>query len=364
MDTPEQSLENGLGGAISLTNGFQTGDQRASFAEGRVGSASGMDLSRLPAPNALVGSQHETLFKMCRTIRYGKKVKCTLSASGRWASHISRAHFILDECGGPPALTSQRSRSQVAMMIWWDATLALVSRQGPILPRPYLDHLRSHETDDQWSFYQLSGCPTELVVHISSLAELAQQKELASSMTWLAFDLTPVLHIEAQICSWKNPSSCSYFATDFELNHTAGTDEDTLHARKDRYHCIEAWRHALLLYIERVFKWDRGVSQPKTMGRLIRSTLDHVRCCRRTSMTQKQLLLPVFLAGSETRDEEMRSVVRRYCRWWGQRSRYHMFHSVPSLLEEIWAAESWWGDVVDSKTRGTSGQTPVQYLLG
>ncbi|THC95334.1 hypothetical protein EYZ11_005194 [Aspergillus tanneri] len=65
-------------------------------------------------------------------------------------------------------------------MIWWDATLALVSRQGPILPRPYLDHLRSHETDDQWSFYQLSGCPTELVVQTKTLSMLEKIDTIAS----------------------------------------------------------------------------------------------------------------------------------------------------------------------------------------
>ncbi|PLB46425.1 hypothetical protein P170DRAFT_465948 [Aspergillus steynii IBT 23096] len=290
---------------------------------------------------------------------------CTLSASGRWSSHITRVRSILEESGGPSALTTQRARAQVAMMMWWDATLALVSRQGTILSRAYLDYLQRYEKEDQWSFYQLSGCPTDLVAHIFSLAELAHQRELASTMAWLTFDLTPIVQIEAQIRHWKHPLYSSHLVElDSDSEDFEDADESSFHAQQDRYHCAEAWRHALLLYIERVFKWERGTPRPRSLSRLVRITLDHVRCCRRTSLTQKQVLLPVFLAASETSSEEMRDIARNYCRWWGDRSRYHMFHSVPGLLEEIWSGDYWWGSVVDSKTRGTVGHIPVEFLLG
>ncbi|KAE8318357.1 fungal-specific transcription factor domain-containing protein [Aspergillus transmontanensis] len=296
---------------------------------------------------------------------------CTLSASGRWSTYLTRAHSILEACGGPPALDNARIRSQVAMILWWDATLALVSRQGTVFSQPYLDHLIHSEKKDRWSFYDLTGCPSDLVVIIFKLAELAHQSTIASTMKWLTFNLTPIVQIEKQLRSWTHPSFAAPSYNQVSSSADDGTraiplDEDTFHAHQDRHHCAEAWRHALLLYIERIFRWDRSQIRPLSIPCLARLTLNHVRCCRRTSQTQKQLLLPVFLAGSETGDEEMRDLARGYCRWWGERSRYNMFHSVPVLLEDIWGGDKWWGDVVDEKTKGASAAdgSNVQFLFG
>jgi hypothetical protein len=103
------------------------------------------------------------------------------------------------------------------------------------------------------------------------------------------------------------------------------------------------------------------------VARLVRKTLDHIRCCRRTSQTQKQLLLPAFLAGSETSDEDMRDFVKGFCSYWADKSRYSMFSSVPLLLDEIWSTGKWWGAVIDSKTRSRVsdfGKNSMQILLG
>ncbi|OGM44196.1 hypothetical protein ABOM_006996 [Aspergillus bombycis] len=295
---------------------------------------------------------------------------CTLSASGRWSTYLTRAHSILEACGGPSALDNARIRAQVAMILWWDATLALISRQGTVFSQPYLDHLIRAEKKDRWSFYDLTGCPSDLVAIIFKLAELSHQSTIASTMEWLTFNLTPIVQIEEQLRSWTHPSFAAPSYNQAGPNVEDGTrtlplDEDTFHARQDRHHCAEAWRYALLLYIERIFRWDRNQTRPLSIPCLARLTLNHVRCCRRTSQTQKQLLLPVFLAGSETGDEEMRDLARSYCRWWGERSRYNMFHSVPALLEDIWGGDRWWGDVVDEKTKGTSAEgSNVQFLFG
>ncbi|KAK1143722.1 hypothetical protein N8T08_006122 [Aspergillus melleus] len=313
---------------------------------------------------------------------------CTISASGQWTTHLTRIFSILEGCGGVSALNNQRIRAQIAMVVWWDATLALISRQGTVFPEAYLERLKEAEKQDKWSFYDLTGCPSELVDHIFHLAQLAQQSEIASSMTWLTFDLAPVMQIEAHLRNGTSfsssnsvPPSAPATSTDkasadtrpgpsapsTERNDTNGAEEceESMHAQEDRHHCIEAWRHSLLLYIERIFKWDRTPSsRPSAIPRLLRITLDHVRCCRRTSQTQKQLLLPVFLAGSETSDDEMQQVVREYCQWWGERSRYNMFHSVPTLLEDVWGGNKWWGAVVDEKTRATGNGAKVQFLFG
>jgi hypothetical protein len=101
---------------------------------------------------------------------------------------------------------------------------------------------------------------------------------------------------------------------------------------------------------------------------LVRKTLDHIRCCRRSSQTQKQLLLPVFLAGSETSDEDMRVFVKRYCAYWAEKSRYSMFNSVPTLLDEIWSTGNWWGRVINNTATGTTSdgraKSTTQLLLG
>lgn len=186
-------------------------------------------------------------------------------------------------------------------------------------------------------------------------------------MTWLTFDLSPVIEIESQLRTWKQSSFTApeYSTTDHSYHDSGRDSESTFHARQDRHHVAEAWRHALLLYIERIFRRDRSRTRPRAIQQLARLTLNHIRCCRRTSQMQKQLLHPVFLAGSETGDEEMQSLVRGYCHWWGKRSRYNMFHSVPALLEDIWGGSKWWGVVVDEKTKGAIGEgVNMQFLFG
>ncbi|PLB49686.1 hypothetical protein P170DRAFT_357297 [Aspergillus steynii IBT 23096] len=305
---------------------------------------------------------------------------CTISASGQWSTHLTRVFSILESCGGVSALNNARIRAQVAMVVWWDITLALVSRHGTVFPEAYLKRLTQAEKHDKWSFYDLTGCPSDLVVNMFQLAQLAHQSEIASSMTWLSFDLAPVIQIHSHLKNGKSfsssfptpdpPNSTTAAAASSKepgnsAENTEEESEESFHAQEDQHHCIEAWRHALLLYIERIFKWDRSSERrPAAIPRLLRITLDHVRCCRRTSQTQKQLLLPVFLAGSETGDEEMQQVVREYCQWWGERSRYNMFHSVPTLLEDVWGGNKWWGAVVDEKTRAAGNGAKVQFLFG
>ena len=105
--------------------------------------------------------------------------------------------------------------------------------------------------------------------------------------------------------------------------------------------------------------------RPFTTMRPVCKIMDYVRCCRKRSLVQKQLLLPMFLAGSEVAEHEMRLFVREYCEWWKEQSRYNMFSSVLTLLEQIWQENDsapymeWWG----SKTT-CRGQDSLQFLFG
>lgn len=225
-----------------------------------------------------------------------------------------------------------------------------------------MEFLVRWEKEDNWSFFDLTGCPGDLVSYLFDLAELARQNEIARSMKWISFNMTPVIEIEEKLNRWNHTSS--FPSTNGDIPGLPDTEiERRFHESQDRYHCAEAWRYTLLLYLESVFRRDNGHRQSPAIIRLVRKTLDHTKCCRRTSQTQKQLLLPVFLAGSETSDPEMRDFVKDYCMYWGEKSGYSMFNSVPALLDEVWSSGMWWGVVVDNKTRGL-GQGPTQVLLG
>lgn len=183
-------------------------------------------------------------------------------------------------------------------------------------------------------------------------------------MEWLTFNLSPVIKVEEKLTNWQNDLDPLVNKVDSSSKEYS---EQEVHEQHDRFHCAEAWRCALLLYVECVFKREAGQSTQMHMT-LVRRTLDHIRCCRRSSQTQKQLLLPVFLAGSETLDEDMRVFVKRYCAYWAEKSRYSMFNSVPTLLDEIWSTGEWWGRVINNKATGTTSdgraKSTTQLLLG
>lgn len=257
----------------------------------------------------------------------------------------------------------------------WDATLALISRKGPIMDRAYLEFLVRWEQQDEWSFFDLTGCPRELFVHLFDLADLAHQSEIASSMKWLSFSSVPIVEIETKLVQWKNDHEAPFVRgaeeeedAEDQAGISSAEAEEQLHRQQDRFHCAETWRCALLLYLERVFKSDgnRDSRTNKTrrlaVSKMARMIINHIQCCRRSSQTQKQLLLPIFLAGCETADAEMREFVKGYCTYWGERSRYSMFHSAPVLLDEIWATQQWWGVVIDSKSRLSN--TGAELLFG
>ncbi|OKL55645.1 hypothetical protein UA08_09124 [Talaromyces atroroseus] len=224
------------------------------------------------------------------------------------------------------------------------------------MDREYLDFLIQWEKQDDWSFFDLTGCSGDLILFMYELAELAKQREIANSMKWLTFDVTPVLEIEKELVSWNNQAGS---VADEDIAGLSEVEAEKLfHKAQDRHHCAEAWRCALLLYIRRVFK---SVQQRPVIAQLVRRIIDHTTCCRRAFQTQKQLLLPVFLAGSETSDQDMRDYVKEYCDYWGKKSRYRMFNTVPLVLDQVWKSGQWWAPVIDQMST-VHGAT--QLLLG
>lgn len=202
------------------------------------------------------------------------------------------------------------------------------------------------------------------------LGSYAREFELIAGMACAKFDMAPVFEVRKKIREWTDPEYGDF--TDQQLAESSlmhGYDVGNVaQYREDLHHCAEAWRYGLLTYASRVFEWQRGEPAPPALGFLARKTLNHVSSCRASSTLQKQLLLPVFLAGCETADGHLREAARAYCRWWGERTRYDMFLTAHALLEEVWSDDSpqaWWGSVIDQKSRSSMGAGGArQYLFG
>ncbi|RFU35463.1 hypothetical protein B7463_g881, partial [Scytalidium lignicola] len=273
----------------------------------------------------------------------------TQSASSPWGMHLTGALSLLEQSGVIKWYQRcSRTRAQVAMLVWWDITVALISRREPIFPLSYLEMLIDYDQSDGWSFFILNACPVELVMAMARLAKLAAIYEKTTKMEWTIFDRTPVDAVIQVVRDFINREAVNFDEVEF-----LEEDPDT---RRNRFHCIEAWRHAILLYACRVFTPKQDVYQICHINHLARIILDSVRSIPNTEIIQKQLLLPIFLAASEMGDEHNRSFVREYCKHWNNVSRFYHFQSALVLLESIWSVWDpstrdvyWWGAKVGMK---------------
>lgn len=294
---------------------------------------------------------------------------CATSARGPWISHLRRAQKIIETLEKFEIKRTPRIQAQIEMLVWWDVTLGLTSRRGFILSSSTINGILSPE--HAWDFYNISGCPAELFQYMSQLGTYAHEIELASNMTCVTFDMGPVLAVEKALKEWRTPCFDDPDA-DIDDPVASGLPDDwnltpiqAAHYVQDLHYCAQAWRFALLIYIERVFKWRRGEASMTRISLYARKTLNSMLSCRQSVMIQKQLLLPVFLAACETEDEKLRNEARNYCKWWASKTRYEMFITSLGLLEEVWATaadpDSWWGSLIDQKFK--VGRTR-QYLFG
>ncbi|ETS77696.1 hypothetical protein PFICI_09758 [Pestalotiopsis fici W106-1] len=293
-------------------------------------------------------------------------LKCATSALGPWVWYLKRVNNILSAAQSLDLRQNPRMQAQIEMFAWWDVTLALTSRQGYVLSQSTIQNLIDQKDMSKTSFYGVAGCPKFLFENMVRLGVYAREFELVASMTCVRVDLGPILAIEKDIIGWEPVKG----AITSELV-VPGEEAETLESaqvEEDLRHCAEAWKFGLLVYIERVFKWDRKEEISPMVQFLARKTLDHVRCCRRESMTQKQLLLPMFLAGCEVKDEWLRKEASDYCDWWGKKTRYDMFLTASALLQTVWDDEEafkWWGPVIDQHGYlGSDGTMGRQYLFG
>ena len=213
------------------------------------------------------------------------------------------------------------------------------------MPEVYLDAMVADESMDESTFFALNGCPysfMKVMWQFAKLAAIYKQTLLEHG----AFDLHQVDVLVEYLKGWINNNAMS-------IEETQASDEDT-DDRMDRFHCVEAWRYAIILYSRRVFRSHQDSADLRVIDHLTRVILDHVRCIRETQMVQKQVLLPVFLAAAEIEDESNRYFVRQYCHHWSRTARYSQFETALASIENVWAtydpsqrAVYWWGCNID-----------------
>ncbi|KAK3641926.1 hypothetical protein LTR56_011027 [Elasticomyces elasticus] len=252
---------------------------------------------------------HTPASRLLDTLLILVNFEATQTASSAWIVHLSGARRLLEVMGTAQAChSSPKARAQIAMLVWWDVTLACISRRQMSLPISYIEILRDYDGVDGWTFFALNGCPIELVFHMARLAKLASIYEQVIDLEHTTFQDGAVASIVDTVRFWNNPEDPTL--------EEIGVDSSNVASRRHRYHCIEAWRNGILLYCYRVFHRPADAAHVRVITHLAHLVLDHIRCIPRTEIVQKQVLLPLFLAAAEAEDETTRDFARTYCAYW------------------------------------------------
>ncbi|KAF7526036.1 hypothetical protein G7054_g10893 [Neopestalotiopsis clavispora] len=308
-------------------------------------------------------SNTEAMYSVLDTIVILFSLDETQSLSGTWSIHLQGAYHILEVCGGVHGIPlSCRLETQIGILTWWDAIIALLSREDCIFPIEYFDAIVSNLHEPEWSFFSLCGCPTAIVKMVMRLARLDKMKSqlCAGVETEHLFDNDEIAELIHSLEGWYHIPAA-----------TALQNEDSMHEDIDVMHCSEAWRHGLLLYIFRVFQWKPGSTIPMHIIYRARTVVDHVIACRDTTMVSRQALLPLVFAGCELQDKSTRADIVRLCSLWDQRTRYHMFRGAIPILEDVWAESDknglenvWWGQIIDKRQSCDASALKLRICFG
>jgi hypothetical protein len=211
-----------------------------------------------------------------------------------------------------------------------DITVAFMCRKPQHISACYLHHLLSCEELPGWRFSDITGCPIAFVASMARLAVLASMYQNAAAMDWTVFDdltFKPELLKIRESIKTERPFLCS---------RETGDVNQRPDFHQNRYHCVEAWRKAILLYTYRIFDREVFANAPAMIANLAHGTIDHVRWIAQSDDIQRQVLIPMFLAGAEMRTKGNRDFVRNYCMHWSALPGFRQFQIVLELLEDIW----------------------------
>jgi hypothetical protein len=101
------------------------------------------------------------------------------------------------------------------MFIWCDATIALISREQPVIPVSYLEAIIQHGPEDGWDFFSLAGCQEGFVFAMMKLASLAAQIGNGQGIDESSHDTVAVDDIEKSLQEVPNDPPCEKYTEHF-----------------------------------------------------------------------------------------------------------------------------------------------------
>ncbi|KAG5789285.1 hypothetical protein H9Q69_011658 [Fusarium xylarioides] len=75
---------------------------------------------------------------------------CATSAHGPWTWYLKRAHKMIQAAEFCNMKKTPRMQARIEMLVWWDVTLALTSRQGCVLSESTIEEVWADEAVDSW----------------------------------------------------------------------------------------------------------------------------------------------------------------------------------------------------------------------
>ncbi|TGZ76750.1 hypothetical protein EX30DRAFT_228650 [Ascodesmis nigricans] len=215
---------------------------------------------------------------------------------------------------------------------WMDNMAATLNNREPQLRGTYLDMI--YESTDEWGLENLVGCDRGLFMRLAGLGRLNILSQMlvdpyaetqgpthghpndphnpprnendGRSDFWMPWNAMK------QDLSTYTPSLPSSFAGNSASSSSTPSPRSpglpTTH-ETNRTHSTNVYRHAALLYLDRLAYPHLPSSHPVFQSTL-KTLLHHVSSISSTSEISQKLLWPIFVAGSECVEDQHRDIVR------------------------------------------------------
>lgn len=251
------------------------------------------------------------------------------NAKSDWSMHFKAVARLLEERGGVSSLVfSTVLKPQMAMLIWYDMSIALVGQKECCIPSKYV-HALANCNDQYWTFFSLVGCPGELCRIVHRFCTLAA----TPGYTMTLLGAGEVAGLEQQLHEFQ-PLIPEALVT-LEPGMTPGPTSHMVDETHERMHSANVWRWALLLYSARVFR--RLPGHDVRVQSFARRVIDHARVLPLArDGAAKQLLLPLLLAGSDEKNPMYKQYVVDYMVYWANETRFKVWDDSREVLLSVW----------------------------
>lgn len=264
------------------------------------------------------------------------------SGVSNWAIHLRGALNVLESSGGIRIAESRQNlRSQIAMLLWYDVTAAMLSRCSPIFPRRYLESLMLWQCETEWSILGLNGLPDGMFLDMYDLAIAAAHPDTISTEVLTAFEArilgavpgdqeNRLLHAMSRVWKLGLLLYCQRVLVPFVL--------DDLELPTTQSTTIDAESSPSAAAVMALDGGERGESQ-QNPRRLAIEILGIVAELPPDSNFQKQCLLPIILAAVEVPSCYLpyRKIAIDYCVRWKERTGIWIFDSALEFMSGVWS---------------------------